>query len=103
MDDLQQNLFDGGECGEETHESLRLTFHDAIGIGSSGFVSSSFSDFLFVFVDYFWILSSGGGADGSIVKFNETELTFSANDGLDDALAIFADNILAHPEISPGD
>ena len=29
---LQDQLFDGGECGEEVHESLRLTFHDAIGI-----------------------------------------------------------------------
>lgn len=32
VQDIQQNLFDGGECGEEVHESLRLTFHDAIGI-----------------------------------------------------------------------
>lgn len=47
LDDIQTNLFDGGECGEEVgdgirssslssslfkvHESLRLTFHDAIG------------------------------------------------------------------------
>lgn len=28
--DIQEGLFDGGECGEEVHESLRLTFHDAI-------------------------------------------------------------------------
>jgi manganese peroxidase len=34
-DDIQENLFDGGECGEEVHESLRLTFHDAIGISRS--------------------------------------------------------------------
>lgn len=32
MEDIQANLFDGGECGEDTHESLRLTFHDAIGL-----------------------------------------------------------------------
>ena len=38
-DDIQTNLFDGGECGEEVHESLRLTFHDAIGIGSNGYVA----------------------------------------------------------------
>ena len=45
IQDLQTNLFDGGECGEEVHESLRLTFHDAIGIspaiaarGQFGFV-----------------------------------------------------------------
>lgn len=23
--------FDGGECGEEAYESLRLAFHDAVG------------------------------------------------------------------------
>jgi hypothetical protein len=33
--DIQANLFDGGECGEEVHESLRLTFHDAIGFSLS--------------------------------------------------------------------
>ena len=31
-DDIQQNLFHGGLCGEEAHESLRITFHDAIAI-----------------------------------------------------------------------
>lgn len=36
MEDLQSNLFDNGECGENAHESLRLTFHDAVGIGSMG-------------------------------------------------------------------
>ncbi|KAF9044497.1 heme peroxidase [Hymenopellis radicata] len=30
LNDIQENLFDGGECGEEAHETLRLTFHDAI-------------------------------------------------------------------------
>jgi hypothetical protein len=33
--DIQANLFDGAECGEEVHESLRLTFHDAIGFSHS--------------------------------------------------------------------
>lgn len=42
-DDIQENLFDGGECGEEVHESLRLTFHDAIGIGSFGLVDVAFA------------------------------------------------------------
>ena len=44
-DDLQQNLFDNGGCGEDVHESLRLTFHDAIAFspslnarGQNGFV-----------------------------------------------------------------
>ena len=33
-DDIQQNLFDGGECNAEAHESLRLTFHDGIAISN---------------------------------------------------------------------
>jgi hypothetical protein len=46
---------------------------------------------------------SGGGADGSIVVFNSTELGFHANVGIDDILDTFSDSIHAHPEISPGD
>ena len=41
-DDLQQNLFDNGGCGEDVHESLRLTFHDAIGISKSIAASGQF-------------------------------------------------------------
>ncbi|CAL1707818.1 unnamed protein product [Somion occarium] len=63
-DDIQQNLFDGGECGEEVHESLRLTFHDAIGTGSFG----------------------GGGADGSIAIFEDIETNFHANNGVDEII-----------------
>ena len=65
-DDIQENLFDGGECGEEVHESFRLsvafiyfslsnlrahtharTFHDAIGIGSNGYVRTTRRNLLF--------------------------------------------------------
>ncbi|KAJ7172802.1 putative versatile peroxidase [Mycena crocata] len=66
LDDIQTNLFDGGECGEEVHESLRLTFHDAIG----------FSPTL--------VIDSGGGADGSIVTFSDIETPFPANNGIDE-------------------
>ncbi|KAI0783499.1 Mn peroxidase MNP3 [Abortiporus biennis] len=62
IDDLQANLFDNGECGEDVHESLRLTFHDAIGIGSNG----------------------GGGADGSMSVFEDIETNFHANLGVDE-------------------
>jgi hypothetical protein len=31
LEDIQANLFDDGECGEEAHAALRLAFHDAIG------------------------------------------------------------------------
>ena len=33
-DDIQQNLFDGGQCGEDAHESIRLVFHDSIAISN---------------------------------------------------------------------
>lgn len=61
VDFLQANLFDGGECGEEAHSALRLSFHDAIGFSIHG--------------------GKGGGADGSILAFNSTELEFHANGG----------------------
>ena len=37
LEDIQATtgLFEGGECGEEVHESLRLSFHDPIGISQS--------------------------------------------------------------------
>ncbi|PPQ68182.1 hypothetical protein CVT24_005069 [Panaeolus cyanescens] len=71
---LQAQLFDGGECGEEAHSALRLSFHDAIGFSLQG--------------------GLGGGADGSILAFNQTETAFSANAGynlpyLDEQFPIF--------------
>ncbi|KAF7325593.1 Peroxidase [Mycena kentingensis (nom. inval.)] len=61
--DLQDDLFDGAECGEEAHEALRLSFHDAIG----------FSPTL-----------GGGGADGSMFYFADIETLFPANNGISD-------------------
>jgi hypothetical protein len=63
-DDLLDNLFTN-ECGDAAHGALRLVFHDAVGIDP---------------------VVGGGGADGSILIFNSTELAFPANDGLDDVL-----------------
>ncbi|KZV63595.1 class II peroxidase [Peniophora sp. CONT] len=59
LDDLQANLFDNGECGEDVHESLRLTFHDAIGFSLHN-------------------SSVGTGADGSIAIFENIEANFHA-------------------------
>nr|WCB70287.1 manganese peroxidase MnP2 [Trametes hirsuta] len=70
-DDIQQNLFDGGECGEDVHESLRLTFHDAIGISPSIASRGQFG---------------GGGADGSIAIFEDIETNFHANLGVDEII-----------------
>ncbi|KAJ8077001.1 fungal class II heme-containing peroxidase [Marasmius tenuissimus] len=63
VDTLNAHLFDGGKCGEEAHESLRLMFHDAIGYSSS---------------------KGGGGADGSIIIFADIETRFPANNGIDE-------------------
>ncbi|KAF8155406.1 manganese peroxidase 1 [Crassisporium funariophilum] len=64
VDLLQDQLFDGAECGEEAHSALRLSFHDAIGFSIHG--------------------GKGGGADGSILAFNSTENLFHANGGIED-------------------
>ena len=71
VDDLQDRLFDGGECGEETHESLRLTFHDAIGFSPALTARRQFG---------------GGGADGSIITFDDIETVFHANGGIDEII-----------------
>ncbi|KAF8968532.1 manganese peroxidase 1 [Flammula alnicola] len=66
VDKIQKDLFDGSQCGEEAHSALRLSFHDAIGFSIHG---------------------PGGGADGSILVFNQTETLFHANGGIDDITA----------------
>ncbi|KAG6862344.1 hypothetical protein C0995_016042 [Termitomyces sp. Mi166 len=60
LEDIQTNLFDGGKCGEEVPTHLTYLL-------------------LLTIVDF---LVSGGGADGSIVIFNDTELSYHANNGL---------------------
>jgi cytochrome c peroxidase len=81
-DDLLDNLFTN-ECGDAAHGALRLIFHDAIGISPT---------------------VGGGGADGSILIFNETELAFPANDGLDDVLDDVGPFFLKFADVlSPGD
>ncbi|OBZ66199.1 Versatile peroxidase VPL2 [Grifola frondosa] len=87
LDDLQANLFDGGECGEETHESLRLTFHDAIGFSPQLFREGKFG---------------GGGADGSIMAFAQIETNFHANIGVDEIVETQRPFALKH-EVSFGD
>nr|AEJ37999.1 Mn peroxidase MNP6 [Polyporus brumalis] len=71
IQDLQANLFDNGGCGEDVHESLRLTFHDAIGISPAIAARGQFG---------------GGGADGSIALFEDIETNFHANLGVDEII-----------------
>ncbi|KAJ3789588.1 manganese dependent peroxidase [Lentinula aff. detonsa] len=83
VDQLQSDLFDGGECGEEAHESLRLTFHDAIGFSPT---------------------KGGGGADGSIIVFSDIETAFHANGGIDDIVDAQKQFMASHNvTINPGD
>ncbi|KAH7100355.1 heme peroxidase [Auriculariales sp. MPI-PUGE-AT-0066] len=65
LDDMQKNLFDEGSCGEEAHEALRLTFHDAVGY-------STLANF------------KPGGADGSIITFGDIEQAYAGNEGVQD-------------------
>ncbi|KAJ7806891.1 manganese dependent peroxidase 1 [Mycena olivaceomarginata] len=80
LEDILPNMFDN-ECGDDAHGALRLAFHDAIGFSPS---------------------KGGGSADGSIIVFNNTELTFPANSGLDDPINVEVPFIQAH-NVTPGD
>lgn len=81
-DDLQQNLFDS-QCGEDVHESLRLTFHDAIGFSKSGALQ-------------------GNGADGSMIIFRDIELAFPENAGIDDSVDALSPFLTRH-NVTAGD
>ncbi|KAJ7652404.1 putative peroxidase, partial [Mycena polygramma] len=65
LSDLQ-DLFDNS-CGEDAHDALRLSFHDAIGYSPWLETQGQFG---------------GDGADGSMIKFASTELEYHSNQGL---------------------
>ncbi|TFK33106.1 manganese peroxidase isozyme precursor [Crucibulum laeve] len=87
LDDIQENLFDGGQCNEEVHESLRLTFHDAIGYSPKMMRRLKFG---------------GGGADGSIMAHSDIETRYAANEGTDDIIELQRPFALKHG-VSYGD
>ncbi|KIP10306.1 fungal class II heme-containing peroxidase [Phlebiopsis gigantea 11061_1 CR5-6] len=82
--DLQTNVFQS-QCGEDAHEVIRLTFHDAIAISQSKGPSA------------------GGGADGSMLLFPTVEPNFSANNGIDDSVNNLIPFMQTHDTISAGD
>ncbi|KIJ42646.1 class II peroxidase [Sphaerobolus stellatus SS14] len=86
-DDLQANLFDN-QCGEDAHESLRLTFHDAIAFSPSLKQQGK---------------PAGGGADGSMLIFPDVEPNFHANNGISDSVDALTPFLAAHNTISAGD
>nr|P11542.2 RecName: Full=Ligninase H2; AltName: Full=Diarylpropane peroxidase; AltName: Full=LG4; AltName: Full=Lignin peroxidase; Flags: Precursor [Phanerodontia chrysosporium]CAA33621.1 lignin peroxidase [Phanerodontia chrysosporium] len=81
LDDIQQNLFHGGQCGAEAHEALRMVFHDSIAISPKLQSQGKFG---------------GGGADGSIITFSSIETTYHPNIGLDEVVAIQKPFIAKH-------
>ena len=76
------NLFHN-QCAEEAHESLRLTFHDAIGFSKSGKLK-------------------GTGADGSMIIFDTIETNFAANNGIDDSVDFLKPFLQKH-DVTAGD
>jgi hypothetical protein len=79
--DLTTKVFDN-DCGDEVLSVLRLSFHDAISISPS---------------------LGGGGADGSIITFAETETNFAANLGTDDGVNNLLPFLARNPNITTGD
>ncbi|KAF8577163.1 class II peroxidase [Ramaria rubella] len=86
-EDLQTNLFTN-ECGEDVHEVVRLTFHDAIAFSES--LQSQG-------------MPAGGGADGSMLIFPNVEPNFSANNGISDSVNALLPFLAAHSEVTAGD
>lgn len=82
----RDNLLDRFDktCGEDAHDALRLSFHDAAGFSISGGPSL------------------GGGADGSIMAFPDVEFLNPDNDGLQGSTSALADIANEHG-ISFGD
>nr|AAD46494.1 lignin peroxidase [Phanerodontia chrysosporium] len=87
LQDIQENLFNGGQCGAEAHESLRLVFHDAIAISPALEAQGKFG---------------GGGADGSIMVFDTIETNFHPNIGLDEIVRLQKPFVQKHG-VTPGD
>lgn len=78
-DDLMTNLFDEG-CSEDVHESLRLSFHDAIGFSPALIKQGKFG---------------GAGADGSPLLF-PAEANFAANNGIIDSIDFLTPFLSTH-------
>ncbi|KZS88754.1 peroxidase [Sistotremastrum niveocremeum HHB9708] len=85
-DDLQENLFDN-QCGEDAHEVIRLTFHDAIAFSPALTAQGQFG---------------GGGADGSMLIFPDVEPNFHANLGISDSVDALTPFLSTH-NVTAGD
>ncbi|KAJ7090954.1 heme peroxidase [Mycena crocata] len=95
LDDIQENLFDGAECGEEVHESLRRSSPKG-NLGESLVLSYSMQPLIVL------LTASGLGADGSIMAHSDVETAFPANNGIDEIVDIQRPFAIAH-KVSFGD
>ncbi|KIJ37320.1 class II peroxidase [Sphaerobolus stellatus SS14] len=86
-DSLQSKVF-LNECGEDTHEVVRLSFHDAIAFSRSLKAQGK---------------PAGGGADGSMLVFPTIEPNFTANAGINDSVNALLPILAENPFISAGD
>lgn len=86
-DDLQANLLDN-QCGEDAHELVRLTFHDAISISAALKANGTFTQ---------------GGADGSMLLFPDVEPNFPANLGISDSVDALLPFLANHTNVNAAD
>ncbi|KAF8513083.1 manganese peroxidase precursor [Gautieria morchelliformis] len=86
-EDLQNNAF-SRQCGEETHETVRLSFHDAIAFSPALKAQG---------------LPAGGGADGSMLLFPNVEPNFHANLGISDSVDLLTPFLNNHTDVTAGD
>ncbi|KAF8511928.1 heme peroxidase [Gautieria morchelliformis] len=87
-DDLQNTVF-SHQCGEDTHETVRLNdaiaFYPAIKLKGSGAP-----------------LAASGGADGSMLIFPDVEPNFQANLGISDSVELLMPLLRNHTQVSAG-
>ncbi|TBU55612.1 manganese-repressed peroxidase [Dichomitus squalens] len=102
LDDIQENLFHGGQCGEDAHESLRLTFHDAIAFSPALTAAGQFGCWYALHIDMPIVSMLHVTADGSIMAHTSEELADPANNGLDDIIEFQRPFALKH-NVSFGD
>ncbi|KAF7342476.1 Peroxidase [Mycena venus] len=123
LDDIQENLFDGGTCNEEVHESLRvidapniagtrltslqLTFHDAIGFSPLLFRQLKFGGFgagihLSPYPRIKFRPMNRISPDGSIMHHSDIETNYAANNGVDEIIELQRPIAIAH-RVSFGD
>ncbi|KAF8483066.1 manganese-dependent peroxidase [Gautieria morchelliformis] len=87
LQNKQNNTF-SYQCGEDTHETVCLSFHDTIAFSPA--------------LEYHG-LPAGGGANGSMLIFPHIEPNFHANLGISDSVEPLTPFLHNHTQVSAGD